>query len=168
METSEQFSLSMKAVEETGFSILERLEKRSNDTMDELHAHMQRIEKFRSFKMASEYASAIRAIEAGVGKLLTPNTLAADVRAIGKTSRSAATDVGKLVKRFKKDDGKTVVLLEDIQAKIAGLSKQMRTDANKDINRWDEILSHLYRDRWWQCWKWPVWNFRGSFTRSED
>ena len=97
METNEQFSLSMKAVEETGFSILERLEKRSNDTMDELHAHMQRIEKFRSFKMASEYASAIRAIEAGVGKLLTPNTLAADVRAIGKTSRSAATDVGKLV-----------------------------------------------------------------------
>ena len=65
----EQFRLSMQAVEETGFSILERLEKRSSDTMDELQAHIKRIEKFRSFKMASEYASAIRAIEAGVVKL---------------------------------------------------------------------------------------------------
>jgi len=87
---------------------------------------------------------------------------------INKTTRSTATDVKKLVKRFEKDDGKTVVLLEDIQAKLLGISKQMRTDANKDINRWDEILSHLYRDRWWQFWKWPAWNFRVSFSRRED
>ena len=168
METNEQFSLSMKAVEETGLSILESLEQRSNDTMDELYAHMQRIEKFRSFKMASEYASSIRAIEAGVGKLNRHDWSREFEDVINKTTRSTATDVKKLVKRLGKDDGKTVVLLEDIQAKIEGLSKQMRTDANKDINRWDEILSHLYRDRWWQFWKWPVWNFRVSFTRSED
>ena len=85
-----------------------------------------------------------------------------------KLARSTSTDVKKLVKRFEKDDGKTVVLLEDIQAKLLGISKQMRTDANKDINRWDEILSHLYRDRWWQFWKWPAWNFRVSFSRRED
>ena len=168
METNEQFSLSMKAVEETGFSILERLEKRSNDTMDELYAHMKRIEKFRSFKMASEYASSIRAIEAGVGKLNRHDWSREFEDVINKTTRSTATDVKKLVKRLGKDDGKTVVLLEDIQAKIEGLSKQMRTDANKDINRWDEILSHLYRDRWWQFWKWSAWNFRVSFSRRED
>jgi len=164
----EQFRLSMQAVEETGFSILERLEKRSSDTMDELQAHIKRIEKFRSFKMASEYASAIRAIEAGVLKLLEPNTLEGDVRAIDKTSRSTATDVKKLVKRLGKDDGKTVELLEDIQAKLLGISKQMRVTENKDIKRWDALMSHLNRDRWWQVWKWPVWNFRVSFTRRED
>lgn len=85
-----------------------------------------------------------------------------------KLARSTSTDVKKLVKRFEKDDGKTIVLLEDIQAKIEGLSKQMRVTENKDINRWDEILSHLYRDRWWQFWKWSAWNFRVSFSRRED
>ena len=83
-------------------------------------------------------------------------------------ARSTSTDVKKLVKRFEKDDGKTVVLLEDIQAKIEGLSKQMRTDANKDIKRWTGLMEHLNRDRWWQFWKWPAWNFRVSFSRRED
>ena len=168
METNEQFSLSMKAVEETGFSILESLEKRSNDTMDELYAHMKRIEDTSAYRVGVQYASCLRAIEAGVAKLNRHDWSSEFEDVINKTTRSTATDVKKLVKRFEKDDGKTVVLLEDIQAKLLGISKQMRTDANKDINRWDEILSHLYRDRWWQFWKWPVWNFRVSFSRGED
>ena len=85
-----------------------------------------------------------------------------------KLARSTSTDVKKLVKRFEKDDGKTVVLLEDIQAKLLGISKQMRTDANKDIKRWTGLMEHLNRDRWWQFWKWPAWNFRVSFSRRED
>lgn len=164
----EQDRLTLQALEQTGFSILRRLEKRSNDTMDELYAHMKRIEDTSAYSVGSQYASAIRAIEAGVGKLLTPNTLAADVRAIGKTSRSTATDVKKLVKRLGKDDGKTVELLEDIHAKLLGITKQMNVTENKDIKRWDALMSHLNRDRWWQFWKWPVWNFRVSFSRRED
>ena len=164
----EQFRLSMQAVEETGFSILERIEKRSNDTMDELYAHMKRIENFRSFKMASEYASAIRAIEAGVVKLNRHDWSKEFEDVINKTSRSTATDVKKLVKRLGKDDGKTVELLEGIQAQLLGISKQMRVTENKDIKRWDEIMAHIYRDRWWQVWKWSIWNFRVSFTRKED
>ena len=85
-----------------------------------------------------------------------------------KLARSTATDVKKLVKRLGKDDGKTVELLEDIQAKLLGISKQMRVTENKDIKRWDALMSHLNRARWWQVWKWSIWNFRISFTRRED
>ena len=164
----EQFRLSMKAVEETGFSILERIEKRSEDVFDGVHSFITGLEETDAYRLGNSYASCLSGIEAGVLKLLKPNTLEGDVSAIDKTSRSTATDVKKLVKRLGKDDGKTVELLEDIQAKLLGISKQMRVTENKDIKRWDEIMAHLYRDRWWQVWKWSIWNFRVSFTRKED
>ena len=84
-----------------------------------------------------------------------------------KLARSTATDVKKLVKRLGKDDGKTVELFENIQAQLLGISKQMRVTENKDIKRWDALMSHLNRARWWQVWKWSIWNFRVSFRRKE-
>ena len=164
----EQFRLSMQAVEETGFSILERIEKRSEEVFDGVYSHMRGIEDTDAFRLGTSYASCLSGIEAGVLKLLKPNTLEGDVSAIDKTSRSTATDVKKLVKRLGKDDGKTVELLEDIQAKLLGISKQMRVTENKDIKRWDALMSHLNRVRWWQVWKWSIWNFRVSFTRRGD
>ena len=164
----EQFRLSMKAVEETGFSILGRIEKRSEEVFDGVHSFMTGIEETDAYRLGNSYASCLRGIEAGVVELLSRRTLAGDVSAIDKTSRSTATDVKKLVKRLGKDDGKTVVLLEDIQEKLLGISKQMRVTENKDIKRWDVLVSHLNRGRWWQVWKWPIWNFRVSFTRRED
>ena len=167
-ETGEQFRLSMKAVEETGFSILGRIEKRSDEVFDGVHSFMTGIEETDAYRLGNSYASCLRGIEAGVLKLLERNTLKGDVSAIDKTSRSTATDVKKLVKRLGKDDGKTVELLEGIQAKLLGISKQMNVTENKDIKRWDALMSHLNRARWWQVWKWSIWNFRISFTQRED
>ena len=164
----EQFRLSMKAVEETGFSILERIEKRSEDVFDGVHSFITGLEETDAYRLGNSYASCLRGVEAGVLKLLEPSTLEGDVSAIDKTSRSTATDVKKLVKRLGRDDGKTVELLEDIQAQLLGISKQMRVTENKDIKRWDALMSHLNRVRWWQVWKWSIWNFRISFTRRED
>ena len=164
----EQFRLSMKAVEETGFSILGRIEKRSEEVFDGVHSFMTGLEETDAYRLGNSYASCLRGVEAGVVELLARRTLAGDVSAIDKTSRSTATDVKKLVKRLGKDDGKTVELLEGIQAKLLGISKQMNVTENKDIKRWDALMSHLNRDRWWQVWKWPIWNFRVSFTRRED
>ena len=171
----EQFRLSMKAVEETGFSILERIEKRSEKVFDGVHSFMTGIEETDAYRLGNSYASCLRGVEAGVVELLSRRTVEGDVSAIEKTSRSAAAGVKELVKRLGKDDGKTVALLEDIQDELiginktlAGISKQMRVTENKDIKRWDALMSHLNRDRWWQVWKWSVWNFRVSFSRKED
>ena len=178
----EQFRLSIQAVEETGFSILERLEKRSSDTMDELQAHIKRIEKFRSFKMASEYASAIRAIEAGVVKLNNHDWSRKLSKVIRDNDKSSSIDLIKMATSLSElkgriqyalpfedeGDDSLATLMASLSAEIKGLSKQMRVTENKDIKRWDALMSHLNRDRWWQVWKWPVWNFRVSFTRRED
>ena len=214
---SEQFRLSMKAVEETGFSILGKIEKRSEEVFDGVHSFMTGIEETDAYRLGNSYASCLRGVEVGVLQLLERRTVEGDVSAIEKTSRSAAagvktlvkrleeddvyfegktspllgivemiediqakedvvvktsrstaTDVKKLVKRLGKDDGKTVELLEGIQAKLLGITKQMNVTGNRDIKRWDALMSHLNRDRWWQVWKWSVWNFRVSFTRRED
>ena len=212
----EQFRLSMKAVEETGFSILGRIEKRSEDVFDGVHSFMTGLEETDAYRLGNSYASCLRGVEAGVVELLSRRSVEGDVSAIEKTSRSAAagvktlvkrleeddvyfegktspllgivemiediqakedvvvktsrstaTSVKTLVKRLGKDDGKTVELLEDIQAKLLGISKQMNVTENKDIKRWDALMSHLNRARWWQVWKWSIWNFRVSFSRKE-
>ena len=182
METNEQFSLSMKAVEETGFSILESLEKRSNDTMDELYAHMKRIEDTSAYRVGVQYASCLRAIEAGVVKLNDHNWSRELSKVIQDNDKSSSIDLIKMATSLSKlksriqyalpfedeGDDSLATLMASLSAEIKGLSKQMRTDANKDIKRWTGLMEHLNRDRWWQFWKWPVWNFRVSFSRGED